>query len=124
MSYCTSNFDDHARLNISAKSFWNSSHEQAFVDVRVFNLLADSHFNQSLPSCYSKNENETKQAYDECVRNIEHGTYTPLAFSVAGGMGPITTTFYKRKASLLSDKMNQSCSQAIRWFHCTLSFYY
>ena len=56
----TSNSDDHARLDISAKGFWNSSHEQAFVDVRVFNPLAKSHFNQSLPSCYRKNENEKK----------------------------------------------------------------
>jgi len=31
--------------------------------------------------------------YDERIRNIEHGTFTPLVFSVAGGMGPIATTF-------------------------------
>ena len=107
MSHRTSNSDDHARLDISAKGFWNSSHEQAFVDVRVFNPLAKSHSNQSLPSCYRKNENEKKCSYDERIRNIEHGTFTPLVFSVAGSMGPIATTFYKHLASLLSDKMNQ-----------------
>ena len=36
LSHCTSNADDHARLDVSARGFWNTSHEQAFVDVRVF----------------------------------------------------------------------------------------
>ena len=115
-------FDEHARLDISARGFWNSSHEQAFVDVRVFNPLAKSHLHQTLPSCYRKNENEKKRAYDERVRNVEHGTFTPLVFSVAGGMEPIATTFYKRLASLLSDKSNQSYNQTIRWLRCSLSF--
>ena len=36
-----------------------------------------------------------KLQYEERVRNVEHGTFTPLVFSAAGGMGPrpITTTF-------------------------------
>jgi len=60
--------------------FWNTSHEQAFLSVRVFNSLAKNHFNQSLSSCYRKNENEKKRAYEERVRNVEHGTFTPLVF--------------------------------------------
>jgi len=36
-----------------------------------------------------------KRGYDELVHNVEHGTFTPLVFSAAGGMGPIATTFYK-----------------------------
>ena len=92
------------------------------MDVRVFNPLAKSHFNQKLSSCYRKNENEKKRAYEERVRNVEHGTFTPLVFSVAGGMGPIATTFYKRLASLLAERMHQSYNQTIRWLRCTLSF--
>jgi len=38
-----------------------------------------------------QNENEKKRAYDEHIRNIEHGTFTPLVFSIADGMGPIAT---------------------------------
>jgi len=122
LSHRTSNSDDHARLDISAKGFWNTSHERAFVDVRVFNPLAKSYINQSLSSSYRKNENEKKRAYDERVRNVEHGTFTPLVFSVAGGMGPIATTFYKRLASLLADKLHQTYNQTIRWLRCNLSF--
>ena len=51
--------------------------------------------------------------YEERVRNVEHGTFTPLVFFAAGGMGTITTTFYKRLASLLSEKLHQSYNQTI-----------
>ena len=36
--------------------------------------------------------------YEERVREIEHGSFSPLVFSTAGGMGPIATTVYKRIA--------------------------
>jgi len=85
----------------SAKGLWNTSHERAFADVRVFNPLAKS---QSL-SC--KDEGK-KRAYDERVHNVEHDTFTPLVFSIAGGMGPIATTFYKWLASLISEKLHQA----------------
>ena len=65
--------------------FQNSSHE----DVRVFNPLGKSHFNQSLISCYRKNEK--KWAYEECIQNVKYGIFTPLVF--AGGMGPLLPLF-------------------------------
>ena len=95
LAHRTSNVDNQARLDISAKGFWNTSHELAFFDVRVFNPLAKSHVNQSLSSCYRKHENEKKRQYEERVCNVKHGTFTPLVFSAAGGMGPIATTFYR-----------------------------
>jgi len=55
------------------------------------------------------------------VCNVEHGTFTPLVFSTAGGMGPIATTFYRCLASLLSDKLHQSYNQTICWLCCHLS---
>jgi len=101
-SHRTSNSDDHARLDVStgilvmSKLSWMSGYSTL------------CHFNQSLTSCYRRNENEKKCVYEGRIRNVEHGTFTPLVFSVAGGMGPIATTFYKRLASLLADKMHQS----------------
>ena len=54
---------------------------QVFVDVRVFNPLAKSHYNQSLSSCYRKNQNEKKRAR---MMNAS-GTLNMVHFSVAGG---------------------------------------
>ena len=38
---------------------------------------------------------EKKPKYEERVCNIERGTFAPLVFSAASGMGPITTTIYR-----------------------------
>ena len=51
--------------------------------------------------CYKLNEQEKKRAYEERVREIEHGSFVPLVFSILGGTGPISTTVYKRMASLI-----------------------
>ena len=32
-----------------------------------------------------------RRAYDERVRKVEHGCFTPLVFSTAGGLGPVPT---------------------------------
>ena len=48
-----------------------------------------------------------KREYEERVREIEHGSFSPLVFSTAGGMGPIATTVYKRIASLIADKRQE-----------------
>ena len=87
------------QIGYTCKRFLNTSHEQAFVNVRIFNLLVKSHLNQTLPSCYCKNGNEKKGGYDELVQNVKHGTFTPLVFSA---LGPIATTFYKRLFSLFA----------------------
>ncbi len=50
-----------------------------------------------------KNELEKKRSYEERIREIEHGSFTPLVFSAPGGMGPASTIVYK-KTSLLSEK--------------------
>ena len=54
------------------------------------------------------------------MSNIAHSHYS--FFSVAGGMGPITSTFYKHLASMFSAKTQQSYNQTIRWLRCSLSF--
>ena len=54
-----------------------------------------------LPSqCYRKNGLEKKMAYEERVREIQHGPFSPLFFSAAGGMGLIATVVYKRDCPL------------------------
>ena len=52
----------------------------AFFEVRVFNQFAKSHQNTPLAQCYRKNEMEKRRAYDERVREIVHGNFSPLVF--------------------------------------------
>ena len=61
-------------------------------------------------------------AYEERVREVEHGSFSPLIFSTSGGMGPIATVVYKRIATLIAEKRDQPYSRTLFWIRCKLSF--
>ena len=76
-----------------------------------------------LPSAsHRRNEQEKRRQYDSRIRTVEHGTFTPLIFTTAGGMGPAATTFYKRLASNLSDYHKKPYLLILNWIRCRLSF--
>ena len=114
--------EDGARLDVAAESFWSTDRQRAFFDVRVFNPFAQSHRNTPLTQCYKKNEQEKKRAYDERVREVEHGTFSPLVFSTSGGMGATANVVYKRLASMIAEKQDQPYSRTIQWIRCRLCF--
>ena len=60
--------------------------------------------------------------YEDRIREVEYGSFTPLIFSCSGGMGPLATIVYKRLASLISEKSGQSYSMTLYWLRCRLSF--
>ena len=45
----------------------------------------------------------------------EHGTFTPLIFSINGGLSRETSTFYSRVAELLAIKRNSTKAETITW---------
>ena len=122
MSYSTSNIDNNSRLDVSAYGFWGGRFERAFFDVRVFNPCARSNRQTSLQATYKRHEQEKKRQYVQRVREIEHSTFTPLVLSVTGGMGRAATTFYKRLATMISEKKETPYSKTISWIRCRLSF--
>jgi hypothetical protein len=90
----TANKEDGARLDVAADSFWGNDRQRTFFDIRVFNPLVPSYQNTPLAQCYRRNEQEKKRAYDQRVREIEHGSFSPLVFSATGGMGTVATVVY------------------------------
>ena len=112
---------DGARLDVAADGFWGSRFERAFFDVRVFNPYA-SNQRSSLPQCYRNHENIKKRAYDQRIREVEHGTFSPLVFSCTGRMGRAAATTYKRLASLIAAKRDEPYSMTMGWIRCRLSF--
>ena len=58
--------------------FWGRSRQRAFYDVRVFNPFAQCHCNSTLVQCYRKEEQEKKRAYEERIREVEHGSFSPI----------------------------------------------
>lgn len=53
---------------------------------------------------------------------MEHGSFTPLIFSVSGGLAKEATTFYKRLATSLAEKWSQPYSITMNWLRCRISF--
>ena len=122
LSLQTANGQDNARLDIRARGFWGERRQDAFFDVRVFNPHASSNRLTSPGACYRKHEKEKRRKYEERIREVEHGTFTPLVFSATGGMGTTAEIFYKRLASLISEKNNQDYATTMGWIRCCISF--
>ena len=118
----SANTEDGARLDVAADGFWGGRYERAFFDVRVFNPHAPTNKQQCLASTYRRHEREKMRAYEQRVREVEHGSFTPLVMSLSGGVGNAANVCYKRLASMLSDKWDQPYSTTLAWMRCKLSF--
>ena len=122
MHHRTAVTTDEARLDVRAQGFWGSRFTRDYFDVKVFNPLARSYKNKPLRSTYGDLERLKRRSYEQRVREIEHGTFTPLIFSASGGLGKAAHLTYRRLASLLSAKWNEHYNIVIRWLRCRISF--
>ena len=100
----SSNTDDGAQLEIAANGFWGGQCEKKYVDVKVFNPHTPSNRSTSSKGVYRRHKMTKKRSYECRICEIEHGTFTPLVFSATGGMAVEANIFYKRLASVLSNK--------------------
>ena len=96
--------------------------QRVFLDVKVFNPLAPSYRSLTRNAAFVKQEKDKKRHYRDRVREVEHGSFTPLVFTVSGGMAKESTVFYKRLATLLSNKWSQPYSVTINWIRCCITF--
>ena len=76
---------------------------------------AQRYSKQILKKCYSINENEKKRHYNTRIMEVDQGSFTPLVFTVAGGIGREVRAFYSRLATLLSLKNGIEKSKVISW---------
>ena len=103
-----------------SNSFWGGRFEYSFFDVRVFNPGAPS--NHPFKSAYHCHEREKRCQYEQRVREVEHGHFTPLVFITTGGMGDAAGQVYKRLPNLLTEKLDLSYGEVMGWIRCKLSF--
>ena len=114
---------DEARVDIKAGGFWNKNRQEcAYFDVRVFYPHASSYRNIPTARVYRRHEQQKRSAYEERIRHVDRGSFTPLVFSSSGGSSPACTTALKRLASLLAEKRDTTYTEAISWLRCRLSF--
>ena len=95
---------DHA-MNCKCGGFTSICHklDRAFFDVRVYNPFSTTYIRLTHKTSHRRNEQEKRKQCDSRICTVEHGTFTSLVFTTAGGMGPAATTFCKHLASNLSD---------------------
>ena len=118
----SANAQPGARLDIAANGVWGGSFERTYFDVRVFNPHAPSNRHTDPQTVYRKHEQQKKRAYEQRIREIEHASFSPLVLAATGGLAREATIFYKRLASLLSSKWDQTYSSTLCWLRCRLAF--
>ena len=118
----SANTGTDARLDVRAQEFWGIHHQQAYFDVRVFNPLATSNRQSAISTCFRSHDREKRRVYEQRVRDVERGSFTPLVFSALGGVSRPTEVTYKRLASLLATKRDQPYNIIISFLRCRLSF--
>ena len=69
-----------------------------------------------------RHEQEKKRQYNHRIMNIEHGTFTPLVFSVSGVMGKECSMFHKHMAEKIAKKTEERYERIITVIRCKLSF--
>jgi len=107
--------DDNARVDIRASGFWRCLHHHTFFDACVFNCFVPSNRSTILVAAFHRHEAEKRRAYEERIREVEHGSFTPLVFSSSGRMKKAATTTYKHLTHLLSEKWSSPHSVVMDW---------
>ncbi len=108
-----------ARLDIAANGVWGGTFERTYFE---FNPHPPSNRHADPQTIYRKHEQIKKRAYEQRIREIEHATFSPIVLSATGGLAREATIFYKRLASMLSSKWDQTYNSTLRWLRCRLAF--
>ena len=122
----TANTEPDARADIRARGFW-MDRQDAFFDIRVFYPGASSYRSTSLRALYHRFKMEKKKwAYGERIREVQHGSFTPMVFSLThvtcGGMGKEASVAIATLAAALAVERKEHYSSVMRWLRCCLSF--
>ena len=112
---------DSARLDVRARGFWRRG-QNAFIDVRVTNPGAATQSQKSIEKILQEHEREKKRAYNERIMNVEHGTFTPLVFTVLGGMGQENEKYHKHLADKIATESEDDYSKVVNYIRCKVAF--
>ena len=95
----------NAKPDVRARGFWREG-QNAFFDVRITNTNLESQRHLTSEKIFTKHEREKKIQYNNRIMNVEHGTFTPLVFSVNGEMAKECLKFHKFVAEKTANKSN------------------
>ena len=101
LSRKSSNKNDDACLDVSARGFWQRG-DKAFLDYKglqpISQVVLKARFECSTQMKKKRRESTV------IIRQIEHASFTPLVFTCFGGMAWEYQMFYKRLSKILAEK--------------------
>ena len=77
----SANTDTDARADIRVRGFWTNG-SNTFFDTRVFYPHARCYRSKPLKFLFRIMEGDKKREYGERIREVEHGSFTPLLVEV------------------------------------------
>ena len=83
-------------------------------------LITCCYYSKSLQQCHAMNEKEEKQGYNERILQIDHHTFTLLAFSINGSMRKECPKFYSCLAQLIFEKRDFLQPILSNWIQTTI----
>ena len=101
---------------------YEAAWKRTFLDVRIMNPNSPSYADKTVEQLYSQHKQEKKKAYNHRIMHVDKGSFTPLIFTTAGGMGPEATKFHKKLAELIADKRGETYSDVVNHIRTKLRF--
>jgi hypothetical protein len=117
----SANKEDEARSDVKCVGFWRKM-RQALFDIRIISPYARSYLHQNHQQMFRIAEQSKIREYKDRVNNVDHGDFTPLVFTTAGGISPQSHLFLKRISEKLSIIKDQPPSVTAGWLRCRFSF--
>ena len=108
-------------LDIRARGFWRPA-QNNFFDVRITNPSSASSRNSTIEKILNEHEKEKKRAYNHCVMEVEHGTFTPLIFTIHGSTSTECTIFHNNLAEKIANKTGEEYSKVLILIRCKIFF--
>ena len=96
--------------------------QNAFFDVRITNVNSESQKHLPIDKILEKHEKEKKRQYNQRIMNVEHGTFTPLVFSISGSVGSECSKFHKQIANAIALKSEERYERIYSIIRCRISF--
>ena len=111
----------NAKPDVRARGFWQEG-QNGFFDVTITSTNSESQRHLTSEKTFTKHEREKKIQYNNRIMNVEHGTFTPLEFSVNGGMAKKCLKFHKFIAEKIANKSGCRYGKVLSIIKCRLSF--
>ena len=86
------------------------------------NINSETYKDMPIRKVFLQHEREKRRKYNDRILNVDHGTFTPLIYSITGGMGPEALYYHKLLATKLATKNGDRFENVLNFIRCKLSF--